>query len=1643
MSNTTTRLFDDEGFTAKDRITRELVFQPLDPHDPVVDHGKVVHLKHIRINLTQSHFTDKGGVSFKDLNTQSYNIINSVWDALAFATGKKKKLSVTGNKRGKAKPKSTPVRRKTQKNGRKGGGNHANDIDIGDAEEEEAMEAEEGEEEEESHTENGVEENEEDLDKINGNDDLRVYIETLLTEDTRQVNGFRIDIFDMSTDGSSIDLVTRGIIESMIASKKIQSSVNVQQKKASNQHQRGKQLPHTITRKYQYTQYNTKELLGGLINKYFADDSLLLQIPSQHIGTKDQKQHFIDRRACLKHNQYEKMTASDFSLYKFYGKEQAMFYFVELDGVCIDQRTRRRYFAPLDKQMEKQMSQQRREEIAHQESRDRLVNLTRDIVADREFYAYPFPKITYRIPNQYLCHEVMSEMILPHRLGSYLYCEEDRLRVDEKIDALKLMKQREKRHQNNARLDDEASTVDGDDDDGDEDGLFDCRSVQKPRDLMSQRELQEPIGIHQTEYEITPSVLQYYNNLLTDDLRRYATAATVPNYIAHSFVSCITNIVQEELQLTINSIDMVKNDLIESQVPIFVPYYRISTKSGVINNTEKTLLLDKRASKDYGLSKEAKERELQKMFSMASLPYFRPTLGKWRPPVATISSAKAMGKPKYDEKHMERDQYLVTEEHNAKAWIKLKRHYYDKNHCVTEGKRNEFNEAKRELIQAMIVEVWDTFFNGEAVNTPNKGIRDDFMRHKNGVIGHRMPVNKCNIQARSYHQYKLWLYGFFSDVCGVNHHFKIMNALYHGKLHSCRYFPPGMNDNKNHIALLGDGMGGKTFRLWWTAMTCPPSAVLKITHMTANALNTEMNFDGYYVVNDELPASLIGAADTKGDAAMDNVRNQWKERLTGGEGTTMAYHQDDEGNRLIKLFKAQLQFVLAGASNMPFHKSDPSLQTRIHGLYVPRSMYDGMGSRAQDKDKAESGKSSKNDNEIIEQHRELHRIYFFMECLVKAGVFGDNRHGLEIEGARMIIDKTLDQLHTAYRIPTNDPRKRKSILELARSMALMNACWKVSTHPKYQALFHDPYDPKKYIGFNPRVAYAIMSEAIVKSDHALDALSTFSCFWGHEYQNHILENIATKKCKLHELREADFVRRDRFSKQPVDAAPLLSAHMAKTMPKKDAILSEEWEINYNYIVIQSKSHEDIHKVLSGAVAELHISENDITKILGDMKKQRIKTDSYVMKNGRLVASGNPNMIADRPVLDYGYDPITKNAAIAISTAFLRQKLPHIFGTGKSGGLIDDLTCFSFRQTTDRPREEGENEEDDMNLHIVDESKKITPQAHQKSSLLTPQHQRLEDALIIERGAPNETPIIAAFKDVMENETYGYTGEYTMDEEDEIMDSYRDGANDRLPCNYYVTSEYPMHLPIRSLFGDLATKYSKLENAITDISLVEKPAVIYLERRRDVRAPIIHNHTTVSPMTRASLSIYHEKSDGDMEVEGDSSVIQENRILAYSNIASIRQDRDLDYIYGQELLERIGHPEPRKNGLLLNFPYHEYIEMVLYNDERAKETGKTIPMLKPYYDVLEKVRTTREMIETELGIKTSRSTTLSQYMKLNVHESDQRTEKVNVQLLKRKRDAREIEENATLCNFMDMIKNYNIPDVGYEIGTNKRVHLSDK
>jgi hypothetical protein len=94
-------LFDDEEFTLADNIKRRKFFQPWLPGGDLSQRPQNV----VVLNLTGRHFACEGATQFRHLNPETYDLVCMLFNAFAFALGKKKRLSTASG--GRARPPQT------------------------------------------------------------------------------------------------------------------------------------------------------------------------------------------------------------------------------------------------------------------------------------------------------------------------------------------------------------------------------------------------------------------------------------------------------------------------------------------------------------------------------------------------------------------------------------------------------------------------------------------------------------------------------------------------------------------------------------------------------------------------------------------------------------------------------------------------------------------------------------------------------------------------------------------------------------------------------------------------------------------------------------------------------------------------------------------------------------------------------------------------------------------------------------------------------------------------------------------------------------------------------------------------------------------------------------------------------------------------------------------------------------------------------------------------------------------------------------------------------------------------------------------------------------------------------------------------
>jgi hypothetical protein len=1598
-------LFEDEGYDLRSSSCRHIVYKPIPLDQPLFDSVKQPN-KILSLNLTQKHFRP-GAVKWSDLEPEPLKLVGIWFNSLAFALDKKRRLTITAQekkKKGEAQRKRKRV-----------------DSDAGDGviegvdEQSEVLQVEKEEQ------------------WIGGREFLTVHIETLFDEwdgvgtENFKVSGYRLWVFDGSSDKTGLDLLTKGLQECLLECKQ---SKNAQEERlgalnkavGNGNGRKGFTKPvWELAPEFQYTTVYDDSLFINMVSGYCGKDDLLAQETQWDNANMEVEQdddevravRFSDNRTFLSYNRtdgnnYENRIGRDSNtLHTLFDKEQAMFYHVEYSKVRREQRSIASYCGQTNYEIESGLEQQHE----CRNNKDRLMDARTDGFQDKLFNRYPYPSTTYRIDSQDLSHDKIFRLPLPHHIGSYLYTTKDRDGVEERIkNATSEITPKPKRNLF-GKVPQQSMIIEGDEEDDDLERL-------------------QPLGIHDTEYEITTDLLNLYSGFLTEEMKRHLNKGTnrgsIPADLRTSFLSIIKNDIQKELMAIENDLLKKKDYFVEKMggqvknkpnpTPTLNEYnpsignnkYTCTTYAHLSRNKEKQHGIDRRVFSEIGGDSDAILKEKNKYLSSVNLAYARSIIRKYRPVDATIENALACGGGlMYDPVLMGRNIYQIMAVLNKFGYAAIDRQFYDpKTRKVRRGQLAAYCATKRAYLEAITVEFFEEFRTSTLVSNANVGIRSDLFGGVDGIqtnpkkryVGINMPVSKFNIQVRPYHFYKLWVYSYFTEHDGINHYYKTMDVLFHARYHHCRSYPPGCKDPKGNVLLSGQNAGGKSHRLQATKDACPTGVSEGITHLSNQAFNVGQNMDDMLIVNEEVSNKLISPATGKGgssEAANDDVRNNFKERATGGMTSSLIFETDEvTGQRKARLHKCSCQSVILGATNNDLSESDPNVISRFIVISMPRSKNEIIGNRPIDKDKLEVGKDENKSIVMQEQVREVHRLYYIIECLLNSGVLGNTFFGINIDGGRTYIYKVLDLMYSKYGIQTGDTRKRKHVVEMARCMTISYACWFGLTSPTTRHLFYDPYT-KEYIGLNPRVILdGILPYLVMTKDMAINAITSLSCLWGHEYMDKILEHITKNICNLDKLKPSDFLRRpksDLFGPNSnITATNAFTAPFVEQNARgrrgggggvDDANGIVEMDTDYNYVTISGKTHAKIYELLSNSLGELCVAPNDIGKILKDLAKNTIQTDSYVPVLDpddpntieKLVRSKDANRNIPRAIVDLYKSPTTGLYTIAISVAFLKQKLPHIL----DDEIIEDLSNLAYKPTL----QEGS---DDLNVGGGGRNK--DRDAEEFGDI----RRKIMNAMTIRPGSVSEICAIKAIRDIMENDMLERNPNDTEKDEQANYELYRDVFTGAIPWHIYPTSEHPQSILISSLFPHISDQYAKVAGFNKEVLLVDKISVIELERKKGGMPLVHYNYNTVSPSAQSCLSVYgvirpkdgvdnsggYDDDDDDFEVtplrdeDGKASEyvergneVTKNQFHMYSAHPVFKIDRDIDYVSCDAHLRHICYPVKRVKNRLVNYPPHTYMDLV----DNRRSQKRPVDLVPLYDDVLQRVDATRRIIEAQVGI----------------------------------------------------------------------------
>ncbi len=358
---------------------------------------------------------------------------------------------------------------------------------------------------------------------------------------------------------------------------------------------------------------------------------------------------------------------------------------------------------------------------------------------------------------------------------------------------------------------------------------------------------------------------------------------------------------------------------------------------------------------------------------------------------------------------------------------------------------------------AMAIEVWHAFFTNNDVSFATIGIRGDIARNTTEkdtlkCIDHFLKPEDTS-SLFTFKEFTDWVNAFCS---GDN----TMEVNYFTKFHHCR-FQEDSTDPKLNCFNVCSSPGKTSFMLHTINRTCP-SGVSTIGHSGPNsAFSVDRNLDDMLIIAEEAPNFLFPGRKVKAGEAS----NMMKTRLTTGVLVTAHFFIDEANNnrRDMAYVKTSAQGNYLMATSNDVVKVDRHVLSRFLVLTLDNNV----------EIKAVS-------DQQIAQHRDLHRVYYILECMDKANVIN-----VDMKGATILVDS----------MQLCNSRKRNNILEMARILCISSVVWRVMMSPEYSHLQYLPLSHAQngeYIGLNVRVFVEGIFPLLVVTkemvDYAIDLL---------------------------------------------------------------------------------------------------------------------------------------------------------------------------------------------------------------------------------------------------------------------------------------------------------------------------------------------------------------------------------------------------------------------------------------------------------------------------------------------------------------------------------------------------------------------------
>jgi hypothetical protein len=703
------------------------------------------------------------------------------------------------------------------------------------------------------------------------------------------------------------------------------------------------------------------------------------------------------------------------------------------------------------------------------------------------------------------------------------------------------------------------------------------------------------------------------------------------------------------------------------------------------------------------------------------LEIFKDRIGRYRSVANDYESVMkdvAHDSPNNTTAQLEKDIFCRLSELNTRAWRNLEAPYF-RNGVIKPGLEKEYAHKRRELMEALGVEVFHEILNNEHVTNACLEVRKHFTRlmetskvvpgdggkgnygggDQDGIAGQKgiflsTTLMDGRLDARPYGQYRIWLQKFFTDSNGLDVHsnFKNMDVIYHARLHHCRHFT-GLN-LPAHMGVLIQGRHGcgKSFQLLAAALCSIAGVPESLVRFTKNALSVEGNKSDYYKILEELPPDLLGhnaasystggekssgggggGNNSKGgafDGALSELASLLKAMLCAPEISVARGNWNQENGKVYEVKTvALMQGVIMAALNYDVNKMEPALRDRFIHL-LGTSSKDGKNAINSTPNMCQDHDQRK---KLISEAVDMHHVYYIVEMMMKSNVLGVNPgYGVNMTVSNVLLPLILDHLQSQFNINTENERKRRFVEEMARIKTINSRVFEALKSPLLHHLSYYPQSKKDYaagkkptyIGFNLRVIFeGIFPFLFVTKDELFCSLFSLNSLWQVDYLTEILKFLLSDS-KMASL----------FDKNCKQHKTLDCFKSKKISENANGSPATTIDYNYNFITITLTTKKEVYMKKIATQALEHksdLSEKYVTKVIDDLCEEydeELPSYRYDAVLNKLVKDEDSTP-SKRKVMElsrsFGDGPLQ----IIISVPYLKKRLPHIL----TDDIVEDLS----------------------------------------------------------------------------------------------------------------------------------------------------------------------------------------------------------------------------------------------------------------------------------------------------------------------------------------------------------------------------------